>query len=106
EVMRGPVADDLDGDGDVDLVLPLARKVGDVSERGLDVGEREGRLVRLDTRSEGAIAWSGTSLHTDAPMAQPRGSWLSGWRGAVTASLVALAVAGALLAAGRWRAAR
>lgn len=103
EIMRGPVADDLDGDGDVDLVLPLARKVSDESPRGLDVGHREGRLVTLDTRSDGVIAWTGTSLHTDAPMPQDATSWLTGWRGAVTATLIAVAIAGAFLLAVRLR---
>lgn len=100
EVMRGPVADDLDGDGSIDLVIPLARKVADESPRGLDVGQREGRLVVLDTGSHGDVAWSGTSLHTDAPMKHGT-SWLAGWRGAVTALAVGVAVACAVLATRR-----
>lgn len=102
EVMRGPVAEDLDGDGDADIIVPVARNVADTSPRGLDVGVREGRLIVLDSRHDGAIAWSGTSLHTDAPMAQGgSASWLTGWRGLVTASVVVLIVVTALLIARR-----
>lgn len=96
EVMRGPVAGDVDGDGDVDIIVPIAHRTGE-SARGLDVGQRAGALKVIDTRDRTGVIEDGTSLHTDAasdPLFDV--TWITGWRGAVTAGVVGVAIALAL----------
>ena len=46
---RGPVAADLDGDGDVELVIPYDRRAEGPNYRSIDVGYREGKLVVIET---------------------------------------------------------
>lgn len=46
---RGPVAADLDGDGDVELVVPYNRRAEGTPYRSIDVGYREGKLVVIET---------------------------------------------------------
>jgi len=46
---RGPVAGDLDGDGDVELIVPFNRRAEGTNYRSIDVGYREGKLVIIET---------------------------------------------------------
>ncbi|MEA3200903.1 MAG: hypothetical protein QOE90_2331 [Thermoplasmata archaeon] len=63
--MRGPVAGDVDGDGLVDLVVPLARPDAAPNYRTLDVGHREGALLVVATGSRAPLAWSADILGND-----------------------------------------
>lgn len=68
EVMRGPVASDLRGDGKLWLVLPVAKPNPAPNHRELDVGHRSGALLVIETGVPYDVAFSANLLHTDAPM--------------------------------------
>lgn len=65
EAMRGPVAGDVEGDGKVRLVVPIARPRPEPNYRPLDVGYREGALAVIDTGSSGAISFSANFHHSE-----------------------------------------
>lgn len=64
EAMRGPVAGDLEGDGTVELVVPVAHPRDGANYRELDVGYREGaiKIIRI---GQGDIVFSANFLQTD-----------------------------------------
>lgn len=103
EVMRGPVAADVDGDGKVELIVPVARKVDGENYRTLDVGLREGAIKIIATGAPAdGVLWDANILHTDQPP-QSMQSLLARVLPvpAPPVALLALAVGAAALLAGR-----
>ncbi len=64
-VNRGPSAVDLDGDGTVEIVLPIMRDASGCS-RDLDVGCREGALQVYRTQGSGEPIWPNVKFFNDA----------------------------------------
>ena len=63
---RGPVAGDLDADGDIEIVVPFNKRADGTNYRSLDVGYRQGKLVVIETGApKSGVKFSANFLHND-----------------------------------------
>lgn len=71
---RGPVAADVEGDGTMEIAVPLWRRDSSPNYRSLDVGHREGAIVLIATGAPFATVHAGNVLFSDdAGREWPRG---------------------------------